>query len=341
MANLGEFEFIDQLIRGQAMLGQSFYQDPNALGIGDDAALIPPLAAHEQLAVSTDMLIEGWHYFSDVDPRSLGHKALAVNLSDLAAMGARPVAFTLAAGLRSIDAPWLTEFLQGMLNLARNAQCPLVGGDTTKTAADAPQVFSVTVMGAVPIGQALRRDGLQIGDELWVSGSLGDAAYAVNQRQSDPKLNWPQPRLALGRALLNIAHAAIDISDGLQSEIQHLLKSSSIRRGATSAFAAEMNWPALPLGPTLTAAIASGKVSNDDAQLRAITGGDEYELLFAAPASRAEEVAAIGKSLELPLTRIGRVVAADAPAIAWRTANGMPISEALDARLRDGGFKHF
>lgn len=341
MASLGEFEFIDQLIRGQAIVGQQFYGDPRALGIGDDAALIPPLAANEQLAVSTDMLIEGRHYFPDVDPRSLGHKALAVNLSDLAAMGARPVGFTLAAGLRTIDVPWLTAFLQGMLNLARDVQCPLVGGDTTKTAADAPQVFSVTVMGAVPLGQALRRDGLQVGDELWVSGGIGDAAYAVNQRVVDRKLNWPQPRLALGRALLNVAHAAIDISDGLQSEIQHLLKSSSTRSGATSAFAAEMNWSALPLGPTLSAAIASGGISHDDAQLRAITGGDEYELLFAAPAARAEEIAAIGKSLELPLTRIGRIVAADAPTITWRAANGMPISEALDARLRDGGFKHF
>lgn len=340
MASLGEFEFIDQLIRGQARLGQSFHQDPNALGIGDDAALIPPLAAHEQLAVSTDMLIEGRHYFSDVDPRSLGHKALAVNLSDLAAMGARPVAFTLAAGLRSIDTSWLTAFLQGMLDLARDAQCPLVGGDTTKTAADAPQVFSVTVMGAVPLGQALRRDGLQIGDELWVSGSLGDAAYAVNQRQPNLKLNWPQPRLALGRALLNIAHAAIDISDGLQSEIRHLL-TSSMRGDVARAFTAEMNWSALPLGPTLSAAITSDRISQDDAYIRAITGGDEYELLFAAPAVRAEEIAAIGKSLNLPLTRIGRIVAADAPTIAWRAANGTPISEALDARLRDGGFKHF
>ncbi len=341
MASLGEFEFIDQLIRGQATLGQSFHQDPNALGIGDDAALIPPLAAHEQLAVSTDMLIEGRHYFPDVDPRSLGHKALAVNLSDLAAMGARPVAFTLAAGLRSIDAPWLTAFLQGMLDLARDAQCPLVGGDTTKTAADAPQVFSVTVMGAVPIGQALRRDGLQTGDELWVSGSLGDAAFAVNQRQPNLKLNWPQPRLGLGRALLNIAHAAIDISDGLQSEIRHLLTSSSMRSGVSSAFAAEMNWSALPLGPTLSAAIASGKISQDDADIRAITGGDEYELLFAAPAACAEAIEAIGQSLKLSLTRIGRIVAADAPTIVWRDAEGMPISEALDARLRDGGFKHF
>lgn len=341
MASLGEFEFIDQLIRGRAAHGQSFHSDPRALGIGDDAALIPPLAANEQLAVSTDMLIEDRHYFPDVDPRSLGHKALAVNLSDLAAMGARPVAFTLAAGLRSIDQPWLTAFLQGMLDLARETQCPLVGGDTTKTAADAPQVFSVTVMGAVPIGRALRRDGLHVGDELWVSGTLGDAAYAVNQRQADPKLNWPQPRLALGHGLLNIAHAAIDISDGLQSEIMHLLKSSSMRAAGPNAIAAEMIWPSLPLGPTLSAAMSAGKINIDDARIRAITGGDEYELLFAAPASHAGAISKLGAALNLPLTKIGRVRSADAPAITWCSADGEPISAALDARLRDGGFKHF
>lgn len=341
MASLGEFEFIDQLIRAQAARGQSFHDDPRALGIGDDAALIPPLAADEQLAVSTDMLIEGRHYFPEVDPRALGHKALAVNLSDLAAMGARPVAFTLAAGLRTIDVPWLTAFLDGMLALAREAQCPLVGGDTTKTAPDAPQVFSVTVMGAVPVGQALRRDGLRVGDELWVSGSLGDAAYAVNQRIADPKLNWPQPRLVLGLALRNVAHAAIDISDGLQSEVLHLLKSSSMRSGAGSAFAAKMQWQALPLGPLLSAAISSGRISTEDAQIRAVTGGDEYELLFAAPSERAGLVAAIGASLNLTLTKIGTVAAADVPMIEWFTSEGRPIPAALDARLRDGGFTHF
>lgn len=342
MANLGEFEFIDQLIRAQAAHGQPFYSDPCALGIGDDAALVPPLAADEQLAVSTDMLIEGRHYFPDVDPRALGHKALAVNLSDLAAMGARPIAFTLAAGLRTIDVPWLTAFLDGMLALAREAQCALVGGDTTKTAESAPQVFSVTVMGAVPLGQALRRDGLNLGDDLWVSGDLGDAALAVNQRRTDPKLNWPQPRLALGRALLNVASAAIDISDGLQSEIHHLLQRSSSRPAlAGKAFGARMQWDAVPLGPALSAAVSAGTMSMDEARLRAITGGDEYELLFSAAASRAADIVRIGQSLNLPLTKIGTVVSASAAALEWMDAGNLPISAELNARLRNGGFKHF
>jgi thiamine-monophosphate kinase len=341
MANLGEFEFIEQLIRAQAATGQPFYRAPHALGIGDDAALIPPLAPDEQLAVSTDMLIEGRHYFSDVDPRSLGHKALAVNLSDLAAMGARPIAFTLAAGLRTIDAPWLTAFLDGMLTLARESQCALVGGDTTKTSDTAPQVFSVTVMGAVPLGGALRRDGLRVGDHLWVSGSLGDPAYAVQQQRPDQKLNWPSPRLALGRALLPIATAAIDISDGLQSELHHLLQRSSMRADAPTPLCARMQWPSVPIGPTLSAAIASGKLSADDAQLRAVTGGDEYELLFAAPPACAPAIFKISQSLDLPLTRIGEVRAADAVHVQWVDAANAPLSESLDARLRHGGFTHF
>lgn len=341
MASLGEFEFIGQLIRGRAAHGQPFYSHPQALGIGDDAALIPPLPAGEQLAVSTDMLIEGRHYFPDVDPRSLGHKALAVNLSDLAAMGAQPIGFTLAAGLREIDVPWLTAFLDGMLDLAVQAQCPLIGGDTTKTDSTSPQVFSVTVMGSVPVGSALRRDGLGVGDVVWVSGSLGDPAYAVSRKAADPKLNWPSPRLELGRALRGIATAAIDISDGLQSEVGHLLTRSSSRPGAPTALAADMDWSAVPLGPALTAAVAAGEIAQPDAVLRAVTGGDEYELLFAAPATKSADVISVGQQLGVALTAIGTIRAASSPDICWRDPSGGVISKELQARLRHGGFKHF
>jgi thiamine-monophosphate kinase len=341
MASLGEFEFIDQLIRARAAHGQPFYSNPHGLGIGDDAALIPPLPAGEQLVVSTDMLIEGRHYFPDVDPRSLGHKVLAVNLSDLAAMGAQPVGFTLAAGLREIDVPWLTAFLDGMLELALQAQCPLVGGDTTKTDAASPQVFSVTVMGSVPVGVALRRDGLRSGDVVWVSGRLGDAAHAVGRNAADQKLNWPQPRLALGHALRGIATAAIDISDGLQSEVGHLLACSSSRCGGDRVFAADMNWSAVPLGPVLTAAVEAGEMSRHDAVLRAVTGGDEYELLFAAPSAQSADIASIGQRLGIALTAIGKIREAPSCEILWRDESGAALSDEIQTRLRNGGFKHF
>ena len=215
---LGEFDFIEQCLIAQAANGQSFYQHAEALGIGDDCAVLPPLPADEQMVVSTDMLVEGRHYVPDVDPRALGHKVLAVNLSDLAAMGAQPIAFTLAAALRGLNAEWLNEFLAGVLDLARETQCALIGGDTTGVPNGGPEVFSVTVMGRVPRGGALRRSGVRDGDDLWVSGALGDPAYAVSERHQDEKLLRPNPRLSLGLGLRSLAHAAIDVSDGLHSE---------------------------------------------------------------------------------------------------------------------------
>ena len=343
MAKIGEFDFIEKFLKTQAREGQSFFDHPQALGIGDDAALIPPLAPYEQLAVSTDMLVEGRHYFAGVDPRTLGHKVLAVNLSDLAAMGARPIAFTLAAALRSIDEIWLKKFLEGMFALSRQAQCALIGGDTTGLpAADAPQVFSVTVMGAVPVGRALRRDGLSVGDDLWVSGSLGDASRAVAMRIAHEKLNRPQPRLALGRQLLGLASAAIDISDGLTAELHHLVAASSLVAGPLKT---RMDWDAVPLGPDLAGDVHAGRISEDDARLRAVTGGDEYELLFAAASSVRERIDAIGREIGLSLVRIGEVVQASVESIespvGWRRTDGRSLDAAIQARLIHGGFTHF
>lgn len=333
MASLGEFEFIDQLLRARASQGQSFFQDPYALGIGDDAALIPALPPGEQMAVATDMLVEGRHYFSEVDPRSLGHKVLAVNLSDLAAMGARPVAFTLAAALRSIDRPWLELFLDGMFALATRFQCPLIGGDTVKVSDTTPQSFSVTVMGRVPLGQALRRDGLEEGDDLWVSGDLGDGVYAVGKRMACRKLNWPEPHVELGLRLRGIASAAIDISDGLAPELGHLLGQR---------LSADVFWESLPLGVELQQALGRGELAMDQARLLAATGGDEYELLFGAPESKRAGIVAISKALGLPLTRIGRVTARTERQLNWRTANGEPLSShELLSQLAQGGFRHF
>lgn len=348
MASSKEFDVIDRLIRHQAAWGQPFHQDPQALGIGDDAALIPPLRDGEQMVVSTDMLVEGRHYRASVDPRSLGHKALAVNLSDLAAMGARPVACTLSAGLRDIDEPWITAFLEGFLALAREVQCPLIGGDTVGVPVGSPQIFSVTVMGAAPLpnvdgqGGALRRDGVRLGDDLWVSGALGDAAWAVQSGVSDVRLDWPSPRLALGLALREskTAHAAIDVSDGLTSEIGHLLKASSQKQGAL--MGARLQWSALPLGDRLRALVDSGQMSWNEARVLAAAGGDDYELLFSAPPSARDELVALSNSLRLPLTRIGEIILSDQSFhLDWRDDQQQPLSSPYLDAIRARGFHHF
>jgi len=346
MARVGEFNFIDQFLKTQSAQAQSFHRQPYALGIGDDAALIPPsaLGPDEQLAVSTDMLIEGRHYVVDVDPRSLGHKALAVNLSDLAAMGARPVGCTLAAALRSIDEAWLREFLEGFFELSRDFQCPLIGGDTTGLSAGASQVFSVTVLGAVPVGQALRRDGVRIGDDLWVSGMLGGPAYALSQASQQEKLNWPAPRLALGAQLRGIATAAIDVSDGLGSEIGHLLTASGAvcaARGESGALSAVMNWEAIPLSRDVQRAVDAQALDVNDARIFAVTGGDEYELAFTAPVQRREEIRGLMQPLGLELTRIGSIQGSNSQQIVWQTADGSAIDRATEARCQQPGFTHF
>jgi thiamine-monophosphate kinase len=339
MASLGEFEFIDRLLKAQATQGQTLFQNPLTLGIGDDAALIPPLAASEQLVVATDMLVEGRHYFPDVDPRALGHKVLAVNLSDLAAMGARPVAFTLAAGLASINTAWLESFLQGLFALARDHQCALVGGDTVRVPAGAPAVFSVTVMGAVAIGSALRRDAAVAGDDLWVSGHLGDPSFAVLHRLSDEKLNYPTPRVALGQALRGHAHAAIDISDGLVSEVTHLLKASGAASGVT--LGADLAVNDLPLGPRVRQAIDNGDFTQITARAFAATSGDEYELCFTAPPSARSAITALSSTLGCPLSRIGQIRTASELQIVWQDSTGAALPPQQQALFAAPGFDHF
>lgn len=343
MARLGEFEFIERFLRPRAALGQPFYANPLALGIGDDAALLPPLAEGEQLAISTDMLVEGRHYLPDTDPFRLGHKALAVNLSDLAAMGARPLGFTLSMALRRVDTAWVEPFLDGMLELARQAACPLIGGDTTGLPSDGAECMSVTVLGSVPVGGALRRDGMREGDHVWVSGSLGDPAYAVRRRVPDPRLDMPQPRLELGLALRGLAHAAIDVSDGLCAEMMHLLQSSSARNPGAPPLQAILEWTSLPLGTNLAQAVAQGQLRDDEARLMAASGGDDYELLFSAPPQSASAVCELGQSLGLSMTRIGHVgrMPTDGDAIVWHDGSGREIDAVTTRELKHGGFRHF
>lgn len=206
-----------------------------ALGVGDDCALLAPRPGM-QLAISSDMLVEGRHFFADVDPEALGHKALAVNLSDLAACGAKPLAFTLALALPRADEAWLAGFSKGLLALADAHGCELVGGDTTQ----GPLNICITVFGEVPAGQALLRSGARAGDDIYVSGTLGDARLALEAllghihlpgellAQARQRLERPTPRVALGLALRGIASSAMDVSDGLLGDFGHILKASGV-----------------------------------------------------------------------------------------------------------------
>jgi thiamine-monophosphate kinase len=319
---LSEFDLIKQYFVRPGHAGKA------QLGIGDDCALLG-IAPGRSFAISSDMLVEGRHFFAGEDPRRLGHKSLAVNLSDLAAMGARPAGFTLALALPAADRDWLAGFSAGLFALADAHDCELIGGDTTK----GPLNICITVFGEVAPGQALRRDAAQAGDDLWISGTLGDARLALAglraevplspeaQQRAGPRLHLPAPRVALGRLLAEngLARAAIDISDGLVGDLGHILDRSAV--GAT------LDVDALPAGPVLA--------TMDIALRRAYTaaGGDDYELCFtAAPAQRAAIVAA-GAACGTPVTRVGRIDAA--PGLRLTDGHGAPLA------LRLAGFDHF
>ncbi len=293
---MGEFE----LIRRHFLHARS--GPAVALGIGDDCALLSPSPGH-QLAISSDMLVEGRHFFPEVDPQALGHKALAVNLSDLAAMGARPLGFTLALALPQADDAWLHAFSDGLLALADAHGCPLVGGDTTR----GPLNLCITVFGEVAPGQALRRDAARPGDDLWLSGRTGEARLALERRRGtgwalaasdDPtlcrqRLERPTPRLALGRALAGVAHAAIDLSDGLCGDLGHILAASGV--------GAAIELTALPVAPALA-------TLPDAHRLECLfNGGDDYELLFTAPSTAREAILHAGAASATPVQRIGHI----------------------------------
>ena len=319
---MGEFDLIARYFTRPARR--------NPLGVGDDCALLHAVPGM-QLAVSTDMLVEGRHFLPTVDPRALGHKALAVNLSDLAACGAQPLAFTLSLALPQVDEAWLAGFAQGLLALADRHDCELVGGDTTR----GPLTINITVFGEVPAGQALLRSGARPHDDLWVSGTLGDARLALEAfrgtvslpeqvfRQARERMDWPQPRVALGLALRGIASSAIDVSDGLLGDVAHVLRRSRV--GATID---------LSCAPRLLAAARAG-YRPDAAQLEQLVfaGGDDYELAFTAPPGRRAQVEAAARGAGVPVTRIGRITAQ--PGLRVLDAQG----NALAGRF--AGFDHF
>ena len=296
MAALSEFELIDRFFRRPARHA--------VLGVGDDAALLAPTPGCE-LAVSVDMLVAGRHFLADVDPEALGHKALAVNLCDMAAMGARPRWALLAGALPHADAAWIGAFARGFFALADAYGVDLVGGDTTK----GPLNLCVTILGEAPAGQALRRRGARPGDTVFVSGRLGDAALAIahhRQRvilapdelaQCEAALLRPTPRVELGERLRGIATAAIDISDGLVGDLGHVLDASGV--GATLELAA------LPCSATLRRRLAGDERSLALDCL--LAGGDDYELCFTAPARAAVDIGALAEQLDLALTCIGSI----------------------------------
>lgn len=305
-----------------------------ALGVGDDCALLAPRPGM-QLAISSDMLVEGRHFFADVDPEALGHKALAVNLSDLAACGARPLAFTLALSLPRADEAWLAGFSKGLLALADAHGCELVGGDTTQ----GPLNICITVFGEVPAGQALLRSGARAGDDIYVSGTLGDARLALEAllghihlpdellAQARQRLERPTPRVALGLALRGLASSAMDVSDGLLGDFGHILKASGvgacIRTDETIKLIAAGAFPSS----------ARGQFDAKILQQCTLAGGDDYELLFTAPPQHRAAVAEAAAQSQTPVTRIGQVEAA--PGLRLVDAQGMPVEN------RFASFDHF
>ena len=308
------------------------------LGVGDDCALLQPRAG-TQLAISSDMLVEGRHFLSTVDPALLGHKALAVNLSDLAACGAEPLAFTLALALPQADPAWLEPFSRGLLALADAHGCELVGGDTTR----GPLNICITVFGEVPVvdgrSQALLRSGARAGDDLYVSGTLGDARLALEVFRGNlsvpeavfaaarQRMEQPAPRVALGLALRGIASAAVDVSDGLLGDLGHVLKASGVGARIDTAVAAGLlaAREALP---------ADHGVLSASAQLALVlAGGDDYELAFTDPASARDAVASAARTAQTAVTRIGTIEADRGVRLV--DAAGAPVQASLSS------FDHF
>ncbi len=327
---VGEFELIARHFTRPARRAEAGQRVGNHisehLGIGDDCALLN-LTPGMQLAVSSDMLVEGRHFVSTVAPARLGHKALAVNLSDLAACGATPLAFTLALALPRADEAFIAPFAQGLFALADAHGIELVGGDTTA----GPLNICITVFGQVPPGQALLRNGARAGDDLWVSGTLGDARLALEVlrgrvmlageqfEQVRLAMEQPQPRVALGTALRGVASSAIDISDGLLGDLQHVLQRSKL--------GAVVNVDALPR----SAVLAAQPLTLQHECL--LTGGDDYELLFTAAAAARAAVQAASLAAGVAVTRCGHI----------ETASGLRVQDSAGRTVATPwrSFDHF
>jgi thiamine-monophosphate kinase len=316
-----EFALIDR-IRKQF----SQTQPEVLLGIGDDCALLTPRAT---LAVSTDTFVEGTHFFKGTSARAIGHKALAVNLSDLAAMGAKPLYFLLNLTLPNTDESFAHELLAGIHALAALYQCALIGGDTTR----GPLSITITVFGECPADKALRRSAAKAGDEIFVTRKLGAAAAAVYARKQNIKastalckaLDFPDPQIALGMALRGVASAAIDLSDGLVNDLSHICEQSAL--------AATLQAEDIPVSPAIDDLPG---INAQQALQFAVNGGDDYALCFCASPLRREELHAICANLDLELFHIGVMYAksdaSQGSVQVWHGAELLPIAR---------GFQHF
>jgi thiamine-monophosphate kinase len=331
---MGEFDLIERYFKRPARKA--------ALGVGDDCALIMPTAGM-QLAISSDMLVEGRHFLSTVHPSHLGHKALAVNLSDLAASGAEPLAFTLALALPRVDEAWLAGFSEGLFRLADAHNCELIGGDTTQ----GPLNICITVFGEVPPGDALLRHNAQVGDDIYISGTVGDARLALEVfrgtqsleasafEQVRARMEQPSPRVQLGLELRAIANAAIDVSDGLLGDLGHILKRSNV--------GAEINTDWLQTAGSFSGCLNEQTHAGISPWLAALpfnkrlefalSGGDDYELCFTAPVNQRELVHAAAWESDTPVTRIGRIT--ETSGLVVLDPQGQPITR------RFASFDHF
>jgi thiamine-monophosphate kinase len=297
---LGEFDLIQRFFKAGADAMHPNDEKVIDLGIGDDCALLKP-AAGEEIAITSDMLVEGRHFFMNANPELLGRKALAVNLSDLAAMGAKPIGFTLSIALPNVDIAWLEAFSKGLFAVANQYSCPLIGGDTTA----GPLTISITAFGSIPSGKAIRRSGAKVGHDIWASGTIGDARLALaalrheitlpesDLKQIEHRIHNPTPRVELGMTIRELASAALDISDGLLGDLHHILKQSQV--------SAKVFLDQIPKSETLQ------KQSEDIQNQFAASGGDDYEICFTAPTEKRDVIDEVSTALNLPLTRIGSI----------------------------------
>ena len=316
---LSEFDIIERFFMPRT--------EHTVLAGGDDAALIAVTPGME-LAVSVDALVAGRHFFEDADAYGVGSKCMAVNLSDMAAMGAAPRWATLALTLPGANPQWLEPFARGFLDLAREYDVDLIGGDTTRGAL----MVCVQIMGEVPAGKALRRSGARVGDDIWVSGTLGDAALALAHKRGEfrlhaddleyavKRLERPRPRVELGRALLERASSAIDVSDGLAGDVAHIAAASGVR--------AVMQWSSIPLS-----SVAMRYGEHPLVRQAALAGGDDYELAFTAPVGLRSEIEALTATAGVSVTRIGTIE--EGAGVVVTDDEGNPLT------LAEAGFDHF
>ncbi len=331
---LGEFDLIQRFFKTQSDAMLAMNPGSISLGIGDDCALLKLELDHE-IAITSDMLVENRHFFAGANPECLGWKALAVNLSDLAAMGAKPLGFTLAIALPKADSAWLEAFSKGLFAIANAYSCPLIGGDTTA----GPLNICITAFGAIPKEKSIQRSGALAGDDIWVSGTVGDARltlaalrHEIKLPQNDletirARMHQPSPRVALGIALRKVANSALDISDGLLGDLRHILMQSNKD--------AEVWLDSIPKSPTLL------KQSKDVQNQFAAAGGDDYELCFTAPMSKRDAINQISQDLKLPLTRIGTInpMQHSTPTIILKSNDGVISQEQANTLMQS--FDHF